>query len=94
MVKTTTAENSEGNRTSSVNNTSFNLDVSDNTYIMSSPPIESPPKPPELTPPIVVGYNPRKVGKYKLRSNPRPNATPVFRMLDSATTENERQTQC
>ena len=51
MVKTTTLENSEKDNTSSVNNASFNLDVSDNPYIMS--PIECPPETPEL-PPIVV----------------------------------------
>ena len=92
MVKTTTAENSQGDKTSSVNNTSFNLDVSDNPY-MSLPPMENPPKTPELPPPV-VGFNPGKVGRYNIRPNLRPNVNPDFRILDSITTENERQTQC
>ena len=56
---------------------------------MESPPPQK--KTPEL-PPIVVGYNPRKVGRYNLRPNPKPNANPDLRMLDSATTEDSRQT--
>ena len=59
---------------------------------MSPPPIESTPKTPKL-PRIVVGYNPRKVGRYTLRPNPRPNANPDFRMIDSVTTEDLLQTQ-
>ena len=91
VVQTTTNGTTEGDKTSSDNVTSFNLDVSDNPYILTPPPIESPPKTPKL-PPIVVGYNPRKVGRYNLRPNPRPNVNPDFRMLDSATTEDSRQT--
>ena len=45
MVKTTTASSSDEDKSSFVNNTSFNLDVSDNPYIMSPPPLESPQKP-------------------------------------------------
>ena len=59
VVQTATNENTEGDKASSDNVTSFNLDVSDNPYILNLPPIESPPKTPKL-PPIVVGYNPRK----------------------------------
>ena len=92
MVQTTTNVNTEDDKTSSDNVTSFNLDVSDNPYILTPPPIQSPPKTPEL-PPIVVGYNPRKIGRYNLRPNPRPNANPDFRMLDSVTTEDLRSTQ-
>ena len=61
MVKTTTVEKSDGDKTSSDNVTSFNLDVSDNPYILKPPPIESPPKTPEL-PPTNGGYNPEKSG--------------------------------
>ena len=86
VVKTTTDETTDEDKTSSDNVTSFNLDVSD-----IPTPIESPPKTPEL-PPIVVGYNPRKVGRYNLRPNLRSNASPDFRMLDSITTEDLRQT--
>ena len=86
VVQTTTSMNTEEDKTSSDNVTSFNLDVNNNPYILTPPPIQSPTKTPEL-PPIVVGYNPRKVGRYNLRPNPRPNLNPDFRMLDSATTE-------
>ena len=92
VAQTTTNEKTEGDRTPSDNVTSFDLDVSDNPYILTPQPIQSPPKTPEL-PPIVVGYNPRKKGRYNLRPNPRPNVDPDFRMLDSATTENLSQTQ-
>ena len=92
MAQTTTNGTTAADKTSSDNVTSFNLDVSDNPYILTPPPIQSPPKTPEL-PPIVVGYNPRKVGRYNLRPNPRPNANPDFRMLDSATTGDLRSTQ-
>ena len=88
MVKTTADTNIEEDKTSFDSATSFNLDVSDNPYIITPPPITSPPKTPEL-PPIVVGYIPRKVGRY----NPNPNVNPDFRMLDSVTTEDSRQTQ-
>ena len=45
VVQTTTNENTEGDRTPSDNVTSFNLDVSDNPYILTPPPIQSlPPK--------------------------------------------------
>ena len=43
VVKTTTVENSDEDKTSSNNATSFNLDVSDNPYNLSPPPIECPP---------------------------------------------------
>ena len=92
VAQTATNENTEEDKTPSDNITSFNLDVSDNPYILTPTPIESPPKTHEL-PPIVGGYNPRKVGRYNLRPNPRPNVDPDFRMLDSATTENLSQTQ-
>ena len=71
MAKTATVENSDGDKTTS-DVTSINLDVSDNPYVLKPPPIVSPPKTPEL-PPVVVGYNRRKVGRYSLRPNPRPN---------------------
>ena len=92
VAQTATNENAEGDKTPSDNVTSFDLDVSDNPYILTPPPIQSPPKTPEL-PPIVVGYNPRKVGRYNLRPNPRPNVNPDFRMLDSATTGDSCSTQ-
>ena len=41
-VITTADENSTVDKTSSGNNTSFGLDVSDNPFIMTSPPMESP----------------------------------------------------
>ena len=92
VAQTATNENSAEGKTPSDKITSFNLDVSDNPYIFTPPPIESPPKTPEL-PPIVIGYNPRKVGRYNLRPNPRPNVNPDFRMLDSVTTGELRSTQ-
>ena len=92
VAKTATVEISDGDKTSSDNVTSFNLDVSDNPYILTPPPKQSPPKTPEL-PPIVVEYDPRKVGRYNLRPNPRPNVNPDFRMLDSVATEDARPTQ-
>ena len=60
-------------------------DVGDNPYIRRPPPIESPPIPPR-SPPTDVGYNPRKIAKYNLRPNPKPNANPDFRRLDAITT--------
>jgi len=75
----------DGDKTSSDTTTTYNLDVSDNIYIARPPPIESPPTSPRL-PPVVVGYNPRKIGRYNLRPNPKPNAKPDFRMLDAITT--------
>ena len=92
VFQTTTNENTEGDKTPSDNVTSFDLDVSDDPYILTPPPIQSPPKTPEL-PPIVVGYKRRKVGRYNLRPNPRPNVNPDFRMLDSATTGDSCSTQ-
>ena len=50
VVKTTTVENTEEDKTSSGNFRSFILDVSDNPYILSLLPQESPPKTPELSP--------------------------------------------
>ena len=69
--KTAEVENPVEYRTSSVTNTSFDLDVSSKPQ--SPTPIENPPKTPEL-PPIVVSYNARKVGRYNLRPKPKPNA--------------------
>ena len=92
VVQTATNENTEEDKTPSDNVRSFDLDISPNPYILIPPPIQSPPKTPEM-PPFVVGYNPRKVGRYNLRPNPRPNVNPDFRMLDSATTEDSRPTQ-
>ena len=43
-LKFSTVENTEEDKTSSDNVTSFNLDVSDNLYIMTPPPTESRPK--------------------------------------------------
>ena len=60
-------------------------DVGDNPYIRRPPPIESPPIPPG-SPTTIVGYNPRKIAKYNLRPNPKPNAYPDFRRLDAMTT--------
>ena len=91
-VITTADETSIAEQIPSGNETSLNLDVSDNPFIMTPPPMESPPIPPTL-PPIVVGYNPRKAGRYNLRPNPKPNAHPDFRMLDAVTTEEIPQTQ-
>ena len=53
-------------------------DVGDNPHIRRPQPIESPPISPR-SPPTNVGYNPRKVAKYNLRPNPKPNANPDFR---------------
>ena len=91
-VITTTNENLTAEHPPSGNETSLNLDVNDNPFIMTPPPIESPPIPPTL-PPIVVGYNPRKTERYNLRPNPRPNVHPDFRMLDAVTTEDTSHTQ-
>ena len=91
-VIATADENTTMDKTSSGDNTSFNLDVSDNPFITMPPPTESPPIPPTL-PPIVVGYNPRKTGRYNLRPNPKPNAHPDFWMLNAITTEESSQTQ-
>ena len=52
-VITTADENSTAEKIHSRNDTSFNLDVSDNPYITTPPPTESPPIPPTI-PPIVV----------------------------------------
>ena len=43
MVQTTTNENKEEDKSSSDNVTSFNLDVSDNPFILTPPPITAPP---------------------------------------------------
>ena len=60
-------------------------DVGDNPYIRRTPLTESPPIPP-ISPPTVVGKNPRKTTKYNLRPNPKHNANPDFRRLDAMTT--------
>ena len=83
-VTKTAEENPAENKSPSGDIRSFRLDVSDNRYIMTPPPTESPPMPPTL-PPIIIGYNPRKTGRYNLRPNPKPNAHPDFRMLDAVT---------
>ena len=44
VVQTATNENTEGDIASFDNVTSFNLNVSDNPYILTLPPIENPPK--------------------------------------------------
>ena len=44
VAKTATVESSDGDKTSSDNVTSFNLDVSDNLHILNPPPIQSPPQ--------------------------------------------------
>ena len=59
---------------------------------MTPPPTETPPVPPTL-PPKVVGYNPRKTGRYIIRRNPKPNAHPDFRMPGAVTTNEVIQTQ-
>ena len=89
---TTAVETSTENNISPGNNTTFIFDISDNPYIRTPRPMESPPIPPNI-PPIVIGYNPRKTGRYNLRPNPRPNAHPDFRMLDAIITEESSQTQ-
>ena len=91
-VITTADENSAEYKTFFGDITSFNLDVSDNPYITTPLPMESPPIPPTL-PPIVVGYKPRKTGRYNLRPNPKPNAYPDFWMLDVFTAEGMPQPQ-
>ena len=91
QVKTTEVKNLDDDKTSSDNNTSFNLDISDNTYILMPPSIERPPQLSAL-PPMVDASNPRKVGRYILRPYLRPNANSAFRMLDSVTTEALSQT--
>ena len=44
VVQTATNINTEGDRTPSDNVTSFDLDISDNLYILAPPPIQSPPQ--------------------------------------------------
>ena len=88
-VITTAGENTTAEKIYSRNNTSFNLDVSDNPNITTPPLMENPQIPPTI-PPIVVGYNPRKTGRYNLRPNPKPNAHPDFRMLDAIVTEERK----
>ena len=68
VVKSTTVENSGEDKTSSDNVTPFFLDVSDNAYILTPPPMGSLHKTPEL-PPIVVGYNTRKDTTYALNQD-------------------------
>ena len=59
---TTAEEKPTEDNISPGDSTSFNPDLSHNTYITTPPPKESPPIPPTL-PPIVVGYKPRKTGR-------------------------------
>ena len=59
--------------------------VGDNPYIRRPPHIERPPIPPK-SPPTAVRYNAKKIAKYNLRPNPKPNANPDFRRLDAITT--------
>ena len=89
---TTAVETSTENNISPGDSTTFIFDVSDNPYIRTLLIMESPPIPPNI-PPIVIGYNPRKTGRYNLRPNLRPNAHPDFRMLDAIITEESSQTQ-
>ena len=65
--------------------TSKSTENNRHTEIRRPPPIESPPIPPR-SPPTTIGYNPRKIAKYNLRPNPKPNANPDFRRLDAITT--------
>ena len=44
VVQTATNETTEGDKTPSDNVTSFDLDISHNPYILTPPPIQSPPK--------------------------------------------------
>ena len=90
-VITTAEENLWEDKTPSGYITSFNLDVSNNLYIMTPPPTESPPVPP-TQPPIVDGYNLRQTGRYNPRPNPRPNAHPDFRIPNVVTTDEVTQT--
>ena len=77
--------NTDGAAPPSPDFSNLTTDVGDNPYIRRPPPIESPPIPPR-SPPTAVGYNPRKIAKYNLRPNPKPNANPDFRRLDAITT--------
>ena len=77
--------NADGAAPPSPDFSNLTTDVGDNPYIRRPPPIESPPIPPR-SPPTAVGYNPRKIAKYNLRPNPKPNANPDFRRLDAITT--------
>ena len=78
-------ENTNDATSSSLVFSNLTTDVGDNPYIRRPPPIESPPIPPR-SPFTNVGYNPRKIAKYNLRPNPKPNANPDFRRLDAITT--------
>ena len=88
----TTTPQTPGNQTENTNEatssspgfSNLTTDLGDNPYIRRPPPIQSPPIPPK-SPPTTVGYNPRKIAKYNLRPNPKPNATPDFRRLDALT---------
>ena len=87
--------NSQPGNTDDVTQTSpvfsgLTTDVGDNPYIRCHPPNESPPIPPG-SPTTIVGYNPRKIAKYNLRPNPKPNANPDFRRLDAMTTTHLRE---
>ena len=89
-VVKTTVESSEGDKTSTDN---ILHSVSSSLLIFFfPPPTKSSPKTSEL-PPVVVGYNPRKVGRHNLLPNPRPNTDLGFRLFDSVTTENLRQSE-
>ena len=77
--------NTDGAAPPSPDFSNLTTDVGDNPYIRRPPPIESPPIPPG-SPTTTVGYNPRKIAKYNLRPNPKPNANPDFRRLDAMTT--------
>ena len=78
-------EDTNGAASPSPDFSNLTTDAGDNPYIRRPPPIESPPIPPR-SPPTTVGYNPRKIAKYNLRPNPKPNANPDFRRLDALTT--------
>ena len=89
VVETTTVLNFEEDKTAFDNSTSFYLHISENPYILPPPPPadRKSPKTPEL-PPIVVGCNPRKVGRYNLPPRSKPNIDPDFRILEAVTTDN------
>ena len=83
--RTNQTENTKDAAPSSPDFINLTTDAGDNPYIRRPPPIESPSIPPRslLT---TVGYNQRKIAKYNLRPNPKPNANSDFRRLDAITT--------
>ena len=60
--------------------------MGDNPHVLRPHPLKSHLNPPHSkSPPRVVECNPSKIAKYNLRPNPKPNADPDFRRLDSIT---------